>query len=129
MYTPGKNEFTISLPVSKIVVTFKLLTHGDENKIEKEIEGMKKINPQSTTTVTTRLKHMITSVSGDREIATIREFADNMLARDVRALREFISKITPDLNLKVTVTTASGNVVEGVDLPISTNFFWPDADL
>ena len=104
LYTPGKNEFTISLPVSKIVVTFKLLIHGDENKIEKEIEGMKKINPQSTTTVTTRLKHMITSVSGDREIATIREFADNMLARDVRALREFISKITPDLNLKVTVS-------------------------
>lgn len=129
LYTPGKNEFTISLPVSKIVVTFKLLTHGDENKIEKEIEGMKKINPQSTATVTTRLKHMITSVNGDRETATIREFADNMLARDVKALREFINKITPDLNLKVTVTTASGNVVEGVDLPISTNFFWPDADL
>jgi hypothetical protein len=129
LYTPGKNEFTISLPMSKVTITFKLLTHGDENKIEKEIEGMKKINPQSTPSVTTRLKHMITSVNGDREIATIRDFADNMLARDVKALREFTNKITPDLNLKVTVTTASGNVVEGVDLPISTNFFWPDADL
>ena len=129
LYTKGKNEFDFVLPFSKVKVTFKLLTHGDENRIDKEIEGLKKVNPQSVTSVTTRLKHLILAVNGDRDMSTIREFVDNMLARDVKALREYINTVTPDLDLKVTVTTASGNVVEGVDLPISSNFFWPDAGL
>ncbi len=129
LYTPGKNEFNFQLPFSKVSLTFKLLTHGDEIKIDKEIEGLKKVNPQSTASVTTRLKHLILAVNGDRDIATVREFAENMLARDVKAFREYISKITPDLNLKVNLTTASGNVMEGVDLPINSNFFWPDTEL
>ena len=129
LYTPGKNEFSFLLPFSKVTITFKLLTHGDEIKIDKEIEGLKKINPQATAGITTRLKYMITSVNGDREIGSIREFSDNMLARDVKSLREYTNKITPDLNLKINITTASGNVAEGVDLPINTNFFWPDASL
>ena len=129
LYTKGKNEFDFVLPFSKVKVTFKLLTHGDENRIDKEIEGLKKVNPQSIASVTTRLKHLILAVNGDRDVATVREFVDNILARDVKALREYINTVTPDLDLKVTVTTASGNVVEGVDLPISSNFFWPDAGL
>ena len=129
LYTRGKNEFNFELPFSKVVITLKLLTHGDETKIDKEIEGLKKINPQHTSNVTTRLKHLILAVNGDREVATVRDFVDNMLARDVKALREYINKITPDVNLKVSVTTASGNVMEGVDLPINVNFFWPDTSV
>jgi hypothetical protein len=129
LYTKGKNEFDFVLPFSKVKVTFKLLTHGDENRIDKEIEGLKKVNPQSIASVTTRLKHLILAVNGDRDVATVREFVDNILARDVKALREYINTVTPDIDLKVTVTTASGNVVEGVDLPISSNFFWPDTGL
>jgi hypothetical protein len=129
LFTPGKNEFTFTLPMSKVVITFKLLTHGDENKIDKEIEGLKKLNPNHIPSVTTRLKYMVQSINGDREQSTIREFVDNMLAKDVRALREYVNKTTPDLNLKVSVTKASGDVVEGVDLPIGINFFWPDSRL
>jgi len=129
LYTKGKNEFDFVLPFSKVKVIFKLLTHGDENRIDKEIEGLKKVNPQSIASVTTRLKHLILAVNGDRDVATVREFVDNILARDVKALREYINTVTPDIDLKVTVTTASGNVVEGVDLPISSNFFWPDTGL
>jgi hypothetical protein len=44
---PGQNEFEVSLPTGA-VVTIKLLTHGDENKIEKEIEGLKRINPNES---------------------------------------------------------------------------------
>jgi hypothetical protein len=127
--TPGKNEFSFTLPLSKVAITFKLLTHGDENKIDKEIEGLRKLNPQHVPSVTTRLKYMVQSINGDRDQATIREFVDNMLAKDVRALREYVNKTTPDLNLKVSAVKANGDVVEGVDLPISINFFWPDSNL
>jgi hypothetical protein len=109
------------------MITFKLLTHGDEIKLEKEITGLKKVNSQGSYDITTRLKHTIVSVNGDREISTVREFVDNMLARDVRALRERINIISPDVDLKVSFNKANGDVVEGVDLPIGVSFFWPDA--
>jgi len=38
------NEFKYKLPHSGNELTFKLLTHGDEKKIEKELEGLKKFN-------------------------------------------------------------------------------------
>jgi hypothetical protein len=126
LFTPGKNEFEFQLPFSKITVTFKLLNHDDEKKINQEIKGLERVNSQGAYDVTTRLKHTIIAVNGDRDTTTIREFVDNMLARDIRALRERINSVMPDVNMKVNVTKANGDVVEGIDLPIGVSFFWPD---
>lgn len=126
LYTKGKNEFNFQLPFSKVTVTFKLLTHGDEQKIEKEIKGLEKINAQGSYDITTRLKHTIVAVNGDADTASVREFCENMLARDVKALREYINKVMPDVNLKINAVKSNGDVVEGIDLPIGINFFWPD---
>jgi hypothetical protein len=121
--TKGINEFPFILPHSDVRLTYKLLTGHDEKNIEREIEGLKKINKESSSELTTRLKYMITSVNGDRELKSIRQFVDNhLLARDSRALREFIKTTQPDVDL--TFTTDSG---EEVAIPIGLNFFWPDA--
>jgi hypothetical protein len=61
------NDFSFTLPKTGNTVTFKLLTHGDEQKIEQEIKGLQKINPEVSTSLTTRMKYMITSVNGNRE--------------------------------------------------------------
>jgi len=53
--TKGKNEFSFILPNTQNEITFKLLTHGDDGEIEKEIQGLKKIDPKSNFEVTTRL--------------------------------------------------------------------------
>ena len=127
LFTPGKNEFNFELPFSKTLLTFKLLTHGDEQKIDKEIKGLEKINAQGSYDVTTRLKHTIVAVNGDRDTAAVREFAENMLARDVKALREQINKVMPDVDMKVNAVKSNGDVVEGIDLPIGVSFFWPDS--
>jgi len=124
LYKDRINEFKFSLPASGNEVSFKLLTHGDEIKIEKELEGLKKLNKEESPEVTTRLKHMITSVNGVREVKDIREFVDNyLLAKDARALREEYSKIQPDLNLSLNIE----GVQEGTTLPIGLDFFWPDS--
>jgi hypothetical protein len=121
------NEFSIVLPKSENTITFKLLTHGDEKKIEAENKGLKKINPTATTDVTTRLKHMITSVNGDSDIKAIRDFIDNyLLAPDARALREYYAKISPDINLKF-IPEDEDYTGEGIEVPVTLNFFWPDA--
>jgi len=122
----GVNEFPFVLPHSKTSVTFKILTHGDEKNIEREITGLQKIKPDSNPEISTRLKYIITSVDGDREKKTIRDFVDNMLlARDSRSLREEIRKVSPDVELKYVGEGAE----EGINIPINLNFFWPDSGI
>jgi hypothetical protein len=126
IYKAGSNEFSFTLPKSSNLVTFKLLTHGDDKKIEAEVKGLQKINPNNSPEMTTRLKYMITSINGDREIKSIRDFVDNaFLAPDARALREYYNTVSPDIDLKY---YPNGNYTgEGIAIPISLNFFWPDA--
>lgn len=122
-----KNEFSFTLPETGNVITFKLINHGDEINIDQEIKGLQKINKESTSEVTVRLSHIITSINGSTDKKDIREFVNNyFLAKDARAFRNYYNDLSPDMNLKVTLTTSEG-VEEDVELPIGINFFWPDA--
>ena len=123
IFKKGINEFEFKLPHSNIDITFKLLTGKDEKKINAEVEGLKKINKNSSAELSTRMKYIITSVEGNREAKDIREFVDNMfLARDSRALREYINEVQPDVEL----TFFPEGKTTKVDIPIGLNFFWPD---
>ena len=125
----GKNEFSFTLPTSKREVTFKFLTHGDEQKINKEVKGLKKLNKNASNDLTTRMKHVILSVDGDYEVSTIRNFVDNeFLARDARELRNYISKIQPSVDLSFDYEDQRGNITT-IDIPVGINFFWPDASV
>jgi translation initiation factor IF-3 len=129
LYKSGVNNFSFTLPKSKNTITFKLLTHGDEKKIDAEVKGLKKINPNVATDVTTRLKYIITSINGDNEPKSIRDFVDNfLLAPDARALREYYAQIQPDIELKY-YPEDEDYIGEGVTVPITLNFFWPDSGI
>jgi hypothetical protein len=117
------NEFTFTLPKSKNTITFKLLTHKDEQDISRELEGLKKINKDTSPELSTRLKYIITSVEEKRDKKDIRDFVDNyFLAQDSRALREYIREIQPDVDLTF---FPDGNS-DRINIPIGINFFWPD---
>lgn len=119
----GVNEFSYTLPSTNTNITYKILTHGDEQKIQAELDGLKKINKNSSPELSTRLKYLITSVNEDRETKTIREFVDNhLLARDSRELRKHIKDNQPDVDLTFFPTSDS----DRVDIPIGVKFFWPD---
>jgi len=121
----NKNEFMYKLPSSGHMVTFKFLTHKDEKLIDRELEGLKKINKDASPDMSTRLKYLITSINGDRETKTIREFVDKyLLARDAKALREYVKKIQPDVDL----TFFPDGDGKRVNIPIGTSFFWPDTE-
>jgi hypothetical protein len=123
LFKKGINEFDFTLPATNTPITFKLLTGNDEKKINAELEGLKKINKNSSAELSTRLKYIITSVNGDRESKSIREFVDNyFLARDSRALREYIKEVQPDIDL----TFFPNGSNEKVSIPVGLNFFWPD---
>jgi hypothetical protein len=123
LFSKGNNRFTYKLENTGTVLEFKLLNGHDEKKIERELAGLKKISPNTSPELTTRLKHIILSVDGNEEKKDVREFVDNyFLARDARAFRQYVSDLSPDVDM--TVSLEGGEVVT---VPIGLNFFWPDA--
>jgi len=118
----GKNEFSFTLPHTSTPITYKILTGGDESKIDRELEGLKKINKNSSPELSTRLKYIITSVNGEDGVKEIREFVDNyLLAIDSKALRKHLRDTQPDVNLRYIDEEG-----EEVAIPIGISFFWPE---
>jgi hypothetical protein len=129
LFKHNANEFAFTLPNSGNDITFKLLTHGDEQKIEAEIKGLQKINPNSSSEVTTRLKYIITSIEGKRDQKDIREFIDSyLIAKDSRALRKYYNQISPDINMKYKPNDEN-YTGEGIEISLGINFLWPDAGI
>ena len=125
--TRGVNEFSFELPNSERTVTFKLLTGKDEKQIDAEIKAKQKISKEQSTELTTRLKQMILSVDSKSEKVYINSFVDNeFLSRDSLAFRQYLSSITPDVDMSTTVVSSTGEEIE-VTIPVTLRFFWPAA--
>jgi hypothetical protein len=125
--TVGVNEFSYTLPTTNTQITYKILTNKDEKEIQAELEGYKKLNKDFTPELSTRLKHVIQSVNGNTDKKAVREFVDNyMLARDSKAFRDHLVATQPDVVMESTITLSDGTE-EGVNIPVTINFFWPDA--
>lgn len=119
------NEYDFFLPISKTNIKFKLLTHGDEMVINKDIEASQKTLKQSNE-ITTRYRRIITEVDGVRDLGTISNFVTNrLLAGDSKALRKYISQITPDLDLKFDYTSPITGDTEALRIPFGIGFFYP----
>jgi len=126
MFTPGVNEFEFTLPHSQNKVTFQLMTDGLEKKIDSELKGLSKINKENLPEMSTRMKHLLLSVNGETDRKYVREFVDNaLLARDAKALRDYIVKIQPDVNFVFERETYNGEIEE-TEIPITANFFFPN---
>ena len=118
----GMNEFSYTIESTGTVLTYQILTGKGEKAIERELAGLKKINKEASPELTTRLKHVITSVDGKDEKQDVRDFVDNyLLARDSRAFREHIKSTQPDVKMEYVLENG-----EEVVVPIGLNFFWPD---
>jgi hypothetical protein len=125
--TVGVNEFSYTLPTTNTQITYKILTNKDEKEIQAELEGYKKLNKDFTPELSTRLKQVIQSVNGNTDKKAVREFVDNyMLARDSKAFRDHLVATQPDIVMEAPVTLSDGTE-EGVNIPVTINFFWPDA--
>ena len=117
------NVFTITLPVSKKSIKFKLLTGKDEVEIDKELKALQKLNSDVSKELTTRLKHAIVEADGKEDKTSINNFVDNMLARDSMFLRQEITRVSPDIQLQQKIDIEGEQVM--VDIPMTSNFFWP----
>ena len=131
LFKSGENKFEFTLPHSKRVIEFKMLTHKDERDIEAEVEGYKKIAQATgvSNELTTRLKRQIISVDGETDKTKINDFVDNQfLARDTREFRKYQTEITPDIIFESEYISQIGEPHK-VNVPIGVRFFWPESEL
>jgi len=128
-FTKGLNEHDFELPTSKKVVTFKLVTQGDEKAVESQLKALSKISPDYVPEITTRLKQQIVAIDGNRETSVINDFVDNqLLSRDSLDFRKNLQVISPDVNMTCEVRMIDGSDEE-MTVPVTARFFWPDAGI
>ncbi len=125
----GTNNFKFQLPFSKKNIEYKILNSGEETQIENDIKILsKKLKSASSGQITTRLKRIIVMLDGDPDKNKINSFVDNeLLSRDSMALRADIKKNTPDIDLTYNFVCDNCSHEERLDVPMTVQFFWPDA--
>ncbi len=129
-FQKGIREIDFQLPYSKVNVTLKLLNSKDERELNEELKSLKKISMKTgvTSDVSTRIKKIIVAINGDRNIQNINKFVMNdLLSRDSLAIRNFMSKIVPDINTEILVTCSVCSNEIKMDIPFTSDFFWPRA--
>jgi len=124
-----ENKYEFELPTSNKKIVFKLLTHKDEMDINKDIQAMQRLSGKGeapSQDVSTRLRYMIQEVDGNTDRGFINNFVkNNLLARDSRALRNYVREISPDLNLTFNFTSDITGETEALDIPFGAGFFYP----
>jgi len=123
------NLYEFELPISKKKVKIKLLTHKDELAINADIQAMNRLvkgKDVVSQDVSTRLRYMVQEVDGNTERGFINKWVQNsLLARDSRAIRNFVKEISPDLDLKYEFTSEITGETEALDIPFGIGFFYP----
>jgi len=119
------NEYEFVLLQSNTPIKFKLLTHGDELAINKDIEAISKVS-QYSAEITARYRRIITEVNGSRDLSVIADFVTNkLLAKDSKELRKYMTSITSDLNFTFNYTYPSTGESEALAIPFGVDFFYP----
>lgn len=123
--SPGVNQFEFILPVSKKKVLFRFLTGREEEEIMALMENKKKKGLANDNVVTTRLFFSIISVDGNTDRSTISKYIQYMAARDSLALRQYIDKHEPGIDMRHPFECKSCGHSEVVAVPMGASFFWP----
>ena len=120
-----KNEYDFVLK-NGTKLTFQLLTHGLEKKIDADLNAISKINKDNSSEITTRLRYIITSVNGERDLGAIAKFINNQfLASDSRVFRNHIKDITPDIDFTFEYVSPITGEREALQVPFGLDFFYP----
>lgn len=124
----GENLFEITLPVTKKSVKVRFLTGRDEQEMMIIAQRKKKSGFETSSAITDRLTRSIVSIDNITDKNKIGLFVKNIPARDSLALRKFLDKYEPGIDMKAWMTCTSCHEESEVKLPMGVSFFWPDTE-
>jgi len=120
-----QGTFVILLPKSEIVVECRVINGRDEQRLLKLSEKKKKLNLPATG-LTDQLKILIVSLNGETDRGLVERFVDVMPAMDATYLRKQYEKVVPNVDMQQNFVCPSCDTDTVIDIPFSTNFFWPN---
>jgi|10_taG_2_1085330.scaffolds.fasta_scaffold109247_1 hypothetical protein len=123
--SPGGHYF-ITVPRTGVSIEVRLLNGRDERRIvaTQEMKRKKKL-PENP--LTEHFKTFVMSVSGVEDKVQISKFLDLMPAIDSRFLRKVYAQLTPNIDLTQEFVCENCNHEQEMEVPFTTDFFWPDA--
>lgn len=130
-FVAGENRFnyTFENRFGKYDIEFKLLTIGDQRRIDEKLKKYKSFGKEDQQ-ITIRLEQMILSVNDNSDLNFIKLFLNNeFLARDSRAFRDYVSKLQPGPNMEIEVIDEETGEPFRAQITIRPDFFWPDSGL
>lgn len=131
-FRKGENRFEYTFETrkgEKVTIEFKLLTVGDQRKIDERLKKYKSFGKEDQQ-ITIRFEEMVLSVNGNSDRDFVRLFLNNdFLARDSRAFREYVAKLQPGPNMEIEVIDEETGESFRTQIAIRPDFFWPDSGL
>lgn len=124
---PNTNLFSFRLPITGKDVQFRLMTGADERELSVTLERQRKVGSGLDQLVTSRLIHQIVAIGAEQDRTKIARMVENMPARDSQQLRKHMDKIVPGVDMKQAFECPRCGETSEVDVPMGTEFFWPQA--
>lgn len=128
-----ENVFSFEMPSMQnqdgkpVEVLFRFLTGQDELDIQATLKANKKKGSDNAQLVTTRLQHCIVSINGITNRHDISEGINYLPASDALALRDYIDKHEPGVDMTIDFSCEHCEHEAEVVMPMDATFFWPNA--
>ena len=114
----------VTTPRSKVKVALRFMTGHDEKKILEKQNNNKRLKLPENSLIN-QLRTIIVSVNDNTDRRYINSFIDAMPAFDSRYIRDIYQKNNPTIQLKEEYVCGECNATSMVDVPFTTDFFWP----
>jgi hypothetical protein len=124
---PDENgHFTVNIPMRKKTVKFRLLSHGEDDRIYKKAEQIKEAYSEEFSQYSTlKLKASIVSINENSDRSYIDRFVDAMPALDAYTIRKKIMEVMPDVDMAYEFMTKDGYKFI-TNLSVGIDFFFPN---
>jgi hypothetical protein len=120
--------YSVTLPVTKINIKFRLLRGSDEKRLSKAMEK-KTGNSRISRLITERYLLQIMEVNGNRDKTYINKFNSAMPTKDSLFFREYNRQLEPGIDLNYEFECSHCGHIQERDVPITSKLFYPDADV
>ena len=120
--------YEVELPVTKIILKFRLLRGSDEKRLSKSLEK-KSGNSKVNKLITERYLLQIMEVNGNRDKTYINRFISAMPTKDSLFFREYNRQVEPGIDLNYEFECSNCGHLQERDVPITSKLFYPEAEI
>ena len=119
-------NYHVTVPRTGACIEVRLMNGKDERRMM-AMQEFKKKKKLPENPLTEHFKSFVVSVNGVSDKAQLNKFLELMPATDSRFLRKVYAKLVPNIDMTQEFVCASCDYEQDMEVPFTTDFFWPDA--